>query len=71
METCAIIIVEVNAMENGYTLTFETWTFKWRLRNTIIKKGFKQTFAIQAIIFILALTIFHLSVLVLYRAYLS
>lgn len=46
METCAIIIVEVNAMENGYTLIFETWTFKWRLRNTIIKKGFKQTFAI-------------------------
>lgn len=46
METCAIIIVEVNAMENGYyTLIFETWTFKWRLRNTIIKKGFKQTFA--------------------------
>lgn len=42
METCAIIIVEVNAMENGYTLIFETWTF----RNTIIKKGFKQTFAI-------------------------
>lgn len=38
--------VEVNAMENGYTLIFETWTFKWRLRNTIIKKGFKQTFAI-------------------------
>lgn len=36
METCAIIIVEVNAMENGYTLIFETWTFKWRLRNTII-----------------------------------
>lgn len=69
METCVIIIVEVNAMENGYTLIFETWTFKWRLRNTIIKKGFKQTFAIQAII--LAHTIFHLSVLVLYRAYLS
>lgn len=70
METCAIIIiVEVDAMENGYTLIFETWTFKWRLRNTIIKKGFKQTFAIQAII--LALTILHLSVLVLYRAYLS
>lgn len=47
METCAIIIiVEVNAMENGYTLIFETWTFKWRLRNTIIKKGFKQTFAV-------------------------
>lgn len=47
METCAIIIiVEVNAMENEYTLIFETWTFKWRLRNTIIKKGFKQTFAI-------------------------
>lgn len=46
METCAIIIVEVNAKENGYTLIFETWTFKWRLRNTIIKKGFKQTFAI-------------------------
>lgn len=46
METCAIIIVEFNAMENGYTLIFETWTFKWRLRNTIIKKGFKQTFAI-------------------------
>lgn len=69
METCDIIIVEVNAMEDGYTLIFETWTFKWRLRNTIIKKGFKQTFAIQAII--LALTIFHLSVLVLYRAYLS
>lgn len=46
METCAIIIMEVNAMENGYTLIFETWTFKWRLRNTIIKKGFKQTFAI-------------------------
>lgn len=42
METCAIIIVEVNAMENGYTLIFETW----RLRNTIIKKGFKRTFAI-------------------------
>lgn len=41
METCAIIIVEVNGMENGYTLIFETW----RLRNTI-KKGFKQTFAI-------------------------
>lgn len=39
METCAIIIiVEVNAMENGYTLIFETWTLKWRLRNTIIKK---------------------------------
>lgn len=38
METCAIIIVEVNAMENGYTLIFETWTFKWRLRNTIIKR---------------------------------
>lgn len=69
METCAIIIVEVNAMENGYTLIFETWTFKWRLRNTIIKKGFKQTFAIYAII--LALTIFHVSVLVLYWAYLS
>lgn len=46
METYAIIIVEVNAMENGYTLIFKTWTFKWRLRNTIIKKGFKQTFAI-------------------------
>lgn len=70
METCAIIIVEFNAMENGYTLIFETWTFKWRLRNTIIKKGFKQTFAIFKAI-ILALTIFHLSVLVLYRAYLS
>lgn len=46
LKSCCIIIVQFNAMENGYTLIFETWTFKWRLRNTIIKKGFKQTFAI-------------------------